>query len=579
MMGIDNILEQARGASEVQIDHDLDGYVVKIDGDRHTIPWSKEAKNYITQIQAVTEEEKPNISEEVTSESYEDDLIFGKDKREEIVSLEVENDEIVLYYNDGRVEKMPMTYWILAPIKLDRHYKKLKGNLHYKYIRTFDKFSGFVKFANKYKKAGIDVFRIWNTKEQAMIYHGITMFKGLKVNDVSVLSFDIEAEGIIQDDNSKVFVITNTFRDSSGELHKKHFRVDEYEDNDGDMIQDWCDWVVEQDPTVITGHNIFGYDLKMLQFCYAERDGYKRKLPLGKYGHEISIDNYVSSFRVDGNNAWDYQKIQVVGRHIIDGMFLSVKYDIGRNFPSWGLKSIAEYLGLVKEDRQFYDASKIGQNWSDPVEREKIVAYGVDDSDDSLSIYDIMIPSIFYFTQSIPKPYQLMCLSATGAQLNALMNRAYLQEGHGLPKASIHSYVSGGISFGIPGIHNNVFKIDVASLYPSIIRSGKLYSKHKDPKGYYLQMVDTFTEERFKNKRLYKETGDTYYNDLQASQKVGINSAYGLCGTPGLNFNDFDLANVITKTGRQIIKDTIQWATGKDITYWFPEYDKTKDEL
>ena len=64
-------------------------------------------------------------------------------------------------------------------------------------------------------------------------------------------------------------------------------------------------------------------------------------------------------------------------------------------------------------------------------------------------------------------------------------------------------------------------------------------------------MVDTFTEERFKNKRLFKETGDTYYDDLQASQKVGINSAYGLCGVSGLNFNDFSIANEITRTGRQ----------------------------
>jgi DNA polymerase elongation subunit (family B) len=572
MTGIESIIEKARTGSNLCIDHDIEGYTVKIDNEVHLVPWSKDAKLHIEEIRLA--HKKPIIEDY----KYADDLIFGKDKREEVVALEIEDDEIVLYYNDGEVEKLPMVYWILAPIKLDKHYKRLDGDLHYKYVRTFSSFGQFRKYSNIYKHKEMDVFRIWNAKEQAMIYHGITMFKGLKVKDVSVLSFDIETNGLTRDADSKVFLITNTFRGSDGSLFKKHFRLDHYE-TDTDMIEDWCNWLVEIDPTILTGHNITGFDMPFLQHCYAKRDGHKRTLPIGKFSHEVSINKFVSQFRVDGATTWDYNKIQIPGRHLIDGMFLSVRYDIGRNFPSWGLKPIAEYLGIINEDRQFYDASQIGKNWDDPVEREKIIAYGVDDSDDSLAIYDIMIPSIFYFTQSIPKPFQLMTQSASGAQLNAVLVRAYLQEGYSISKASERETVGGGISFGIPGIHSNVFKIDVISLYPSIIRSKQLYSKKKDPKAYYLKMVDTFTEERLKNKRLFKETGDSYYNDLQASQKVGINSAYGLCGTSGLNFNDFAIANEITKTGRQIIKDSIMWATGKDIFHWFPDYDITKDEL
>jgi DNA polymerase elongation subunit (family B) len=92
-------------------------------------------------------------------------------------------------------------------------------------------------------------------------------------------------------------------------------------------------------------------------------------------------------------------------------------------------------------------------------------------------------------------------------------------------------------------------------------------------------MVDFFTIERFKNKKIYKTTKDKYYDDLQASQKVFINSAYGVTGTPGLNFNDFAIANEITRTGREIIKTSIEWATSKKLKDWFPEYDETKDSL
>ena len=501
---------------------------------------------------------------------YDNPLIFGKNQLEEIVALEVQDDKVFIFLNNGEVLEKPMVYWILSNKKLDSRFTRLEGDLHYKYIRRFTSHDHFKKCCYKYKNA--DTFQIWNEKESAMIYYGYTMFKGLKVSDVSILSFDIEGAGLSRDEDSQVFLITNTFRNSQGEITKKHFRVDHYT-NDKEMIEDWCNWVVEIDPTVITGHNIWGYDFPYLQHCYGG------ELPLGKYGDLTQTNSKTSGFRVDGAQKWDYNRVHIYGRHIIDGMFLAVRYDIGRKYVSWGLKQIAEQEGLVKPDRQFYDASKIRENWHDPVEREKIVAYGIDDSDDSLALYDLMIPSMFYMTQSVPKPFQLMALSASGAQLNAILVRAYMQENHSLPKASEPRQVGGGISFGIPGIHKNVLKIDVASLYPSIIRSKRLYSKEKDPKGFFLEMVDYFTDKRFEQKRKYKETGDEYYNDLQAASKIFINSSYGLNGTSGLNFNDFSIANEITKTGRQIIKDTIYWATGKDILYWFPEYDTTKDEL
>jgi len=569
-MDIESIIKKAKNGTNLIVDHDIDGYIINIDGDIHFVPWSSEARQQVDSIR--------EASEESVQSEYADDLIFGKDKREGVVSLEIDNNEIILYYNDKTVEKLPMVYWILAPFKIDEHYKKLEGNLHYKYIRTFKTFNGFKKYANYYRKKDVDVFRIWNAKEQAMIYHGITMFKGLKVKDVSVLSFDIESNGLVKDDTSKVFLITNTFRDTDGEVVKKHFRLDHYE-SDCEMIEDWCKWVVEVDPSVITGHNIFGYDCPYLQHCYADRDGHRRTLPIGKFGHEMSVDNYIAKFRVDGSNAWDYQKIQIPGRHVVDGMFLSVKYDIGRNFPSWGLKPIAQHLGIINEDRQFYDASQIGKNWHIPEEREKIVAYGIDDSDDSLALYDIMIPSMFYMCQYIPKPFQIIGTSASGAQLNSVLVRAYMQENHSIPKADESLKVYGGISFGIPGIHKNVFKVDVLSEYPSIIRAFNVYPITKDPKKYYLKMVNYFTERRFEQKNKYKETGDSYYDDLQASSKIFINSSFGLGGTGGLNFNDYKMADFITAMGRQIIKDTIKWATGKPLSCWWKDYEDEKDKL
>lgn len=495
-------------------------------------------------------------------DDYSNRLIFGKNPLREITAIEVKDDQVHIFLNNGDVQVKPMIYWMLSDKKQDRHFEKLEGNQHYKYIRRFTKKETFQRMAKIYYKR--DTFQVWNDKESAMIYYGYTMFKGLKVEDVSVLSCDIEASGLTHDETSQVFLITNTFR-KNGKITKKHFRVDNYE-NDVTMIEEWCRWVVDMDPTVINGHNFFGYDLPYLQYCYG------RPLPIGKYGEPIEIETRDSYFRVDGNQKWGYNKIHVYGRHILDGMFLAVKYDIGRNYPSWGLKPIAEYEGVIREDRQFYDASKIGENWSDPVEREKIVAYGIDDSDDSLALYDIHIPSIFYMCQSVPKPFQLMGLSASGAQLNAIMIRAYLQDGHSIPKASEKEYVAGGMSYGIPGVYDNVVKWDAKSYYPSTVLAFDIYDKEKDPKAYYLEMVRYFTHKRFEQKDKHKETGDKYYDDLQAASKVFINSAYGLLGTSGLNYNSFEKAQLITKCCRAGLQKAIAWATGKNITYWWKDY-------
>jgi DNA polymerase elongation subunit (family B) len=91
-------------------------------------------------------------------------------------------------------------------------------------------------------------------------------------------------------------------------------------------------------------------------------------------------------------------------------------------------------------------------------------------------------------------------------------------------------------------------------------------------------MVDYFTIERLKNKKLAKETGDSYYDDLQNSQKIAINSAYGFLGAPGLNFNSPQHAAFITKTGREILEKSVLWATGRALSTHLPAEDEVEDE-
>lgn len=200
-----------------------------------------------------------------------------------------------------------------------------------------------------------------------------------------------------------------------------------------------------------------------------------------------------------------------------------------------------------------------------------LISHNCFDGDDALNLYDLMIPSVFYFTQSVPKPFQLMTESASGSQLNSILVRSYLQNKHSIPKADESVEFEGAISHGIPGVHKNVVSFDVASLYPSLMLEYKIYPKHKDPNQHVLKVLEYFTNERLKNKKLAKETGDKYFEDLQNSQKVGINSMYGFLGSQGLNFNFPQGAGEVTRRGREVLGTAIKWATGKTYEEWKPK--------
>lgn len=544
---------------------------------------------------------------------YSNSLIYGRNPTEELVALEVKNDQIELFFHDGHSEKVPMTYWFVSNRKVNEFSKKLQGDQYYSWMNTFDNEKEYKQVLNEAKyKLKIEVESNKEYREQAMIYNGYTLFKGLKHSDISILSTDIEARGIARDTGDKqikcgktnellmtpvseVLVISSKYRKGSEEINKT-FRRDHY-DSDINMMEAWVEWVNEVDPTILVGHNFFGYDLDYMNYCYGEREGLKRSLRLGRDKSEIHIPlqwdfdtrkwvKKESKKRYDGDQKWGFYDYQVYGRHVVDTMFTSVDHDFKRQYPTWGVKQIIDYelaeanskpakkrsplqKRLIKEQkgRTFYDASKIDENWHIPEERENICDYCVDDALDALWLFDLQTAAKFYFTQSVPMTFQSICNTASGRQINTFMMRGYIQDGWGLPKANPKEKYGGGISMGVPGVHDHVIKFDVASLYPSVIITYNVYNREKDPRALFYQMVKYFTEARLGNKQLAEDTGEIYYKDLEQSQKIFINSAYGLLGTKGLNFNDFFAADFVTATGRAILLHGVKWATGYDLKH------------
>jgi len=489
-----------------------------------------------------------------------DQLIYGKNQTQKIVSIEPQGDRALIFCQneDGSITGFTVEnrYWILSNQNINNSFARLNGDLHYKWGKQFKDRSEFISFKKQYAKH--DMYSIHDPKESLMVKDGYTYFKGMKPQEVSILSFDIETTGLNPEaQDASVLLISNTLRIGTTVI-KKLFAYSDYP-TDVDMIIDWMTWVRTFNPSIICGHNIYSFDLNYLS-KYLQVNDYD--LYLGRDGSPIRFETYESKFRVDGTRDLHYNKVRCYGRELIDTMFLAYKYDIGRKYESYGLKKIIAQENLEAKDRVFYDASQIRFKYKDAKEWELIKQYCLHDADDALKLFDLMSPPFFYMTQSVPKSFQSMIESASGSQINSMMVRSYLQEKHSIPKATPTESFEGAISFGNPGVYRNVFKVDVASLYPSIMIEYKVHSPAKDPNKNFLNLVQTFTERRLYHKGLAKT--DKYHDDMQASFKIFINSCYGFLGSTGLNFNMPDGAAFITKMGREILSKSIEWAEDKN---------------
>jgi len=502
--------------------------------------------------------------------SLNDRLIYGKASQSHIVSIECKDDKAILFLETPQgieTKEVPNRYWLLSPKPYyPAKWRKMAGNQFFQYGRQFSSREAFQRARSYYKKNG-DVFSVWNEKESFMVLFGHSYYRNLDIKDVSILSFDIETTSLDPNEpNAKVLLISNTYR-KGGKVVRQLFAYDDY-DSQEEMIKSWCKVVREYNPSILCGHNIFTFDLYYLNEIMKHHGGLK----LGRDGSNLHFSNYESLFRKDQTQNISYKKAFIYGREICDTLFLSIKFDIvQKKYDSYGLKHIINREGLEDPNRVFYDAEQIRFKYQDLKEWEKIKEYCKGDSDDALKLFDLMAPPFFYLTRSVPKSFQEIICRATGSQLNSMFVRSYLQEGHSIPKADIGKEFTGAISWGNPGIYSNAIKWDVASLYPSICLQYEIYPKQKDPQKNFLKILEYFTKERLSNKKIAQEQKSKYHKDISEAQKQVCNSAYGMLATNGLNFNNFEQAQLITKHGQEILCKAIKWATGKEYEEWNPE--------
>jgi DNA polymerase elongation subunit (family B) len=187
-------------------------------------------------------------------------------------------------------------------------------------------------------------------------------------------------------------------------------------------------------------------------------------------------------------------------------------------------------------------------------EPERVREYALQDVRESRALAELVFPADFYLAQMAPDDLETIATSGTGEKIDALMVRAALRAGRGIPLPEPPRASPGGLTeLREAGVIRRVAKADVESLYPSLMLTYDIRPA-RDELGVFLPMLRSLTERRLDAKARASEPGPrrAYWNGLQSSFKILINSFYGYLGGP-FHFNDHDAAAEVTRRGRELV--------------------------
>lgn len=163
--------------------------------------------------------------------------------------------------------------------------------------------------------------------------------------------------------------------------------------------------------------------------------------------------------------------------------------------------------------------------------KELLTEYLESDLKATKAIGDFLLPDIYYQKLILPNwNLQSLATSGNGSKWNDILKQHYGSKGKTPPQTSPKLSFVGGLTGSKPGLFRNIAKIDVASLYPSIMLLYGVCSD-KDPDRHCLAVLKYLKDERLRLKAIAKEKKGTpdgqQANQAQGALKVLINCFTG----------------------------------------------------
>jgi DNA polymerase, archaea type len=399
---------------------------------------------------------------------------------------------------------------------------------------------------------------------QHLLLTGKTFFKGLAFKDIHRLAVDIEtgcAPGFEFSNPRRAEdrILSIALMDNCGYAEVLFgAEIDEK-----GMLLTLGERITALDPDVLEGHNLFNFDL---EYIVARARMHGVKLCWGRDGSRPGIrkSRFAAAERII-----DFTRMDIFGRHVVDTMFLLQYYDVtARELESYGLKSAAIHFGLTEGDRTYIHREKV--QWTYEHDPEALKRYNLDDARETLALSELLGYPFFLQAQIFPFSYQNIFVRGNATKINALFLREYLRRRASIPKPMARGDFEGGYTdVFVEGVVKNVVHCDVASLYPSIMLSFQL-KPAGDSLDVFLPLLRDLRAFRLEAKRKAHEAASPhereYYQALQQTFKILINSFYGYLGTSLHHFSDPGLAAEVTRLGREIIRAMLDWLKDEGAT-------------
>ncbi len=480
-----------------------------------------------------------------------EEILFGFDPTEGIVAVEVGDESARVYRRVGDAvvtEDHQFRRWMLTTEKhalADAVWMELEGD-GFRYLAHFPDRASYQNARFWLRDAHALHIALPTAARQYLTASGQTLFKGMAFQDVVRLQLDIETAGLSPEPpENEILLVCIT--DNRG--FETAIGGDEQT-----ILRETIACVRERDPDVIEGHNIYGFDLPYLA---ARARRHNVRLTLGRDGSEVRFGNQQNCSI--GYFGRPYVPAYVRGRHVIDTLLGVQRFDVAKgSLTSYGLKAVAEALGIAEDDREIIAHDKIASEWqADP---ERVIKYCLQDARETRSLSALVSPPDFYLTQMFPDGYSRAATSGTGEKINSIFVRHYLRNRRAIPTQSESKPLPGGYTdVRATGVIERIVKCDVESLYPSIMLTNSIRPE-SDTLGAFLPALEELTRRRLDAKSKAAQTQDrehAYWDGLQASFKILINSFYGYLAGP-FNFNDYTAAARVTTTGQQIVKKIVE---------------------
>jgi DNA polymerase, archaea type len=468
---------------------------------------------------------------------------------------------------EERIEPFRPFAWLSAP-PVDEsvsgiEVEALKGEGTFTHLAHAENVAAYESFLALVKTAGVsaDTIRPW--ENQFLLQRRERLFREMSFGELRRCQLDIETgtseEGGFSDaalPDHRVLAIGLQFG-ARQRLLVLEAMTDEAEKK---LLLELNAVLLEEDPDIIEGHNLFKFDLDYLKLR-AKR--FKVPCAWGRFGQKASFRNS----RLKVAERWiDFTRCDIPGRTVVDTYLLVQLYDITtRELTSFRLKDVAVYFGITSEDaadkgeRTYLPGDQIAAAFE--TERARFLAYLADDLRETKGIADLLLPTYFEQARTFPILLQDATLRGTTAKIDLLFLEEYYHARQATPVPVEIATFEGGYTRSFKeGVFRHVLHFDVASLYPSLLLH-IARNPRSDTLGVFIPLLRRLREYRLKFKTLAR-TAETEelraeYQARQSNFKILINSFYGYLGFSGARFGDGELAAEVTRLGRELLQKLI----------------------